>query len=150
PSQLKRLEVMRAALGERGYTEGKNIVIDVRWADGQYDRLRALATELVNLKVNVIVTSGTKATIAASAATATIPVVMGSTGDPIGLGFTTHLGRPSGNVTGSTNISSELGMKLLELVKEIVPRAARIAYLVNPADPPASFPEMQTSARKLK
>src|SRR5262249_36776836 len=104
PSQAKRLVVLRSSLRELGYVEGKNIVIEERWANGRYDRLPALASEIVGSKPSVIVTSGTKATIAAKNATATIPIVMGSTGDPVGLGLTKSLAHPSGNVTGSTNI----------------------------------------------
>ena len=149
PSQAKRLEALRSALRELGYTEGKNLVIDERWASGQYDRLPALASELVALKPSVIVTSGTKATIAASRATATIPIVMGSTGDPVGLGLTTSLAHPSGNVTGSANAGQELATKMLEALKEVAPRIARVAYLVNPADPPTTVRGMQSAARYL-
>jgi putative ABC transport system substrate-binding protein len=148
--QATRLEVLRSALREQSYMEGRNIVIDVRWAGGQYDRLPALASELVALKVNVIVTSGTKAAIAAKNATATIPIVMGSTGDPVGLGFTTNLARPSGNVTGWTTAGHELGSKLVELLKEAVPRITQVAFLVNPADPPVYLPAMQATGRSLK
>lgn len=150
PSQAKRLEALRSALRELGYAEGRNIVIDERWANGQYDRLPTLASELVALKVSAIVASGTKAAIAAKNATATIPIVMGSTGDPIGLGFTTNLARPSGNVTGTTNFGPELGPKLLEALKEIAPKVTRVAYLVNPADPPTTFSAMQSAAKSMK
>ena len=150
PSQAKRLEALRSSLRQLGYTEGKNIVIDERWANGQYDRLPALASELIRLKPSVIVTSGTKATIAAKNATATIPIVMGSTGDPVGLGVTTSLAHPSGNVTGSTTISPALAPKLLEALKEVAPRTSRVAYLVNPAFPLTTLSEMQSSASSLK
>jgi len=150
PSQAKRLEVLKAALRELGYREGSDIVIEDRWADGRYDRLPGLASELVALKVSVIVASGTKAATAAENATTTIHIVMGSTGDPIGLGFTTNLARPSGNVTGTTNYGPELGPKLLEALKEAAPRTAKAAYLVNPADPPRTFPGMQSAAKALK
>jgi putative ABC transport system substrate-binding protein len=150
PSQAKRLELLRAGLRDLGYVEGKNLAIEVRWADGKYDRLPALVAELIALNVSVIVTSGTKAAIAAKIATSTIPIVMGSTGDPIGLGLTTSLARPSGNVTGWTNISADLYPKLLELLKEAAPRVAQIAYLMNPADPTMSFPAMQSTAKSLK
>lgn len=149
-SQATRLKVLRVALRDIGYSEGQNIVIDDRWADGQYDRLRTLASELVALRVSVIVTSGTKATVAAKNATATIPIVMGSTGDPIGLGFTTNLARPSGNVTGSTNFGPELGPKLLEALKETASKISQVAFLVNPADPPTTLPGMQSAGRSLK
>jgi len=151
PSQAKRLELFRSGLRDLGYVEGKNIVLEVRWAEGKYDRLPALASELIALKVSVIVASGTKATMAAKNATATVPIVMGSTGDPIGLGVTSSLARPSGNVTGWTIVGGpELATKLLELLKEAVPRITQVAYLVNPADPPASLPAMQATARSLK
>ena len=150
PSQAKRLEVLRSALQQLGYKEGGNILIDARWAAGQYDRLPALASDLVARKMDVIVASGTKATLAASKATATIPIVMGSTGDPIGLGLTTDLAQPSRNVTGWTNFGPELGPKLMEALKEAVPSIARIAYLFNPADPPTAFQGMQSAARGLK
>jgi putative ABC transport system substrate-binding protein len=149
PSQAKRLELLKSGLRDLGYVEGKNIVIEIRWAEGLYERLPALASELVGLKVSVIVTSGTKASIAAKNATATIPIVMGSTGDPIGLGFTTSLARPSGNVTGSTNLGPELGTKLLELLKEAVPRITQVAYLINPADRPTYLPAIQATARSF-
>jgi putative ABC transport system substrate-binding protein len=150
PSQAKRLEVLRSALRQLGYRESENIVIDARWAEGQYDRLPSLAAELVARRVNVIVASGTKATVAASKATTTIPIVMGSTGDPIGLGLTTDLARPSANVTGRTNFGPELGPKLCEALKEAVPSIVRMAYLFNPADPPTTFPGMQSAAKALK
>src|SRR5262245_12743675 len=150
PSQAKRLEALRSSLRELGYTEGKNIVIEERWADGRYDRLPALALEIVGLKPSVIVTSGTKATIAAKNATATIPIVMRSTGDPLGLGLTTSLAHPSGNVTGSTNITPELAPKLLEALKEVAPRTTRVAYLVNPADPLTNLPAIQSAASSLR
>jgi putative ABC transport system substrate-binding protein len=150
PSQAKRLELLKSGLRDLGYVEGKNIDIEVRWAEGHYDRLPALASELVALKVSVIVTSGTKATVAAKNATGTIPIVIGSTGDPIGLGLTTSLARPSANVTGSTNLGPELGAKLLELLKEAVPRITQVAYLVNPADRPTYLPAMQTTAKSFR
>jgi putative ABC transport system substrate-binding protein len=149
-SQARRLEVLRAALRELGYTEGKNIVIEARWAAGKYERLPALAAELVALKASVIVTSGSKATVAAKNATAVTPIVMGTTGDPVGLGLTTNLARPSANVTGWTNFGAELGPKLLELLKQAAPRITKVAYLVNPADLPPSLPVMQSSAEALR
>jgi len=150
PSQAKRLEAFRSGLRDLGYVDGSNIVIEVRWAEGQYDRLPALASELVALKVSVIVASGTKATMAAKNATATVPIVMGSTGDPIGLGLTSSLARPSRNVTGSMTLSPELGTKLLELLKEAVPRITQVAYLINPADRPTYLPAMQATAKSFK
>ena len=149
-TQAKRLEALRSGLADLGYAEGRNIVIEVRWAEGKYDRLPSLASELVALKVNVIVTAGTKATVAAKDATTVIPIVMGSTGDPIGLGLTTNLARPSRNLTGRTNISAELGPKLLELLKEAAPQITQVAYLVNPADPPTLLPAIESAAKSLR
>ena len=150
PSHAKRLEVLRSALRELGYKEGGNIVIDARWAEGQYDRLPALAAELIARNVRVIVSSGTKATLAASKATATIPIVMGSTGDPIGLGLTSDLARPTGNITGWTNFGPELGPKLIEALKEAIPSITRIAYLFNPADPPTTYSAMESAVKGLQ
>jgi putative tryptophan/tyrosine transport system substrate-binding protein len=149
-NQAKRLEVLRTGLRDLGYVEGKNIVIEVRWAEGNYDRLPMLAAELVGLKVSVVVTSGTKATLAMKGATTTLPVVMGSTGDPIALGLATNLARPGGNITGSTNLGPELAAKRLELLKEAMPRIARVAFLVNPADPPTAIEAMESVAKALK
>jgi putative tryptophan/tyrosine transport system substrate-binding protein len=149
-NQAKRLEALRAGLRELGYVEGENIVIDVRWAEGKYDRLPALAAELVGLRVSLVVTSGTKATLAMKGTAATIPIVMASTGDPIALGLATNLARPGGIVTGSTNLGPELAAKRLELLKEAVPRIAQVAFLVNPADPPTAIEAMESAAKTLK
>ena len=150
-NQAKRLEAFRAGLRELGYVEGGNIVIEVRWAEGKYDRLPALADELVGLKVSAIVVSGTKATLAMKRATATIPIVMGSTGDPVALGLLTNLARPGGNITGSTSFSSEITAKRLELLKEAMPRSSHVAFLVNPAYPPAgALQAMEPVAKVLK
>ena len=149
-NQAKRLESLQAGLRDLGYLEGKNLVIEVRWAEGNYDRLPALAAELASLRLSVIVTSGTKATLAMKGATTTIPIVMGSTGDPIALGLATNLARPGGNVTGSTNLGPELTAKRLELLKEAMPRIKKVGFLVNPADPPTAIEAMESAARALK
>jgi len=130
-----RLESLRAGLRDLGYVEGKNFVIEARWAEGDYDRLPDLAAELVGLKVDVIVTTGTKATLGAKRATSTIPIVMGSSGDVVAVGIVASLAKPGGNITGLTNVGRELGPKRLELIKEAVPRVSRVAYLVNPENP---------------
>ena len=149
-NQAQRLEAVRAGLRELGYVEGKNIVIEVRWAEGKYDRLPELAMELVSLKVSAIVVSGTKAMLAAQRATTTIPIVVGS-GDAIGQGLVTNLARPGGNVTGSIFFTSELAAKRLELLKEAMPRITQVAFLVNPADPPApALKAMETTVKALK
>ena len=149
-NQATRLEALRAGLRELGYVEGKNLIIEIRWADGKYDRLAALAAELVNLKVSVIVASGTKATVAATRATTAIPIVMGSTGNPVALGVVTNLAKPDKNVTGWTFFGGELAAKRLELLKESNPAITQVAFLVNPADPPAYFSAMETTATALK
>jgi putative ABC transport system substrate-binding protein len=120
---------------ELGYVEGKNLVIEWRFADGKVERLPSLASELVQMKVDVIVTNGTPATSAAQKATTTIPIVFGSAGDPVGSGLIKSLARPGGNITGFTNISGELGPKHLEMLRGMVPKLSRVAVLVNPANP---------------
>ncbi len=150
-NQAKRLDAFRVGLRELGYVEGRDIAIEVRWAEGEYDRLPALAGELAGLKLGAIVVSGTKATLAMKRATATIPIVMGSTGDPVGLGLLTNLARPGGNITGSATFSSELAAKQLELLKEAMPRISRAAFLVNPAYPSAAaMRAMEPVAKALK
>jgi putative ABC transport system substrate-binding protein len=150
-NQATRLEALRAGLRELGYVEGKNLVIEVRWAEGNYDRLPALATELVGLKVAVVVTSGAKANIAMAHATTTIPIVVVRTSKPVGeQGVIANLARPGGNITGWTGFGSELTAKRLELLTEAVPRITRVAFLVNPADPPTYLSTMETAAKALK
>jgi putative tryptophan/tyrosine transport system substrate-binding protein len=149
-NEANRLEVLRAGLRDLGYVEAKNIVIEVRWAEGNYDRLPALAAELAGLKPSAIVASGIKASLALKNATTTIPIVMGSTGDPLALGVVTNLARPGGNITGSTSLTSEVTAKRLELFKEVMPSITRVAYLVNPADPPTALSAMEPVAKALK
>ena len=144
--EAERLDALRAGLRELGYVEGKNIVIEVRWAEGNYDRLPTLAAELVDLKVSVVVASGTKASLALKGATRTTPIVIGSTGDPLALGLVTNLARPGGNITGSTSLGSEITAKRLELLKEAIASITRVAFLVNPADPPTALRAMELMA----
>ncbi|HEY3304402.1 MAG TPA: ABC transporter substrate-binding protein [Candidatus Binatia bacterium] len=120
-------EAFRQGLRELGYVEGKNIVIEWRSAEGKFDRLPALAAELVRLKVDVIVTGGSANTRAAKEATATIPIVMAQNTDPIGNAFVASLARPGGNITGLSRVAPELSGKQLELLKETVPRLSRVA-----------------------
>jgi putative ABC transport system substrate-binding protein len=125
-------------LGETGYVEGQNVAIEYRWAEGHYDRLPALAADLVGRKVDVIVTvGGTPPALAAKSATSTIPIVFAFVGDPVGIGLVTSLARPAGNLTGFSNITITLMPKLLELLSEVVPQAGVIALLVNPNNPNA-------------
>jgi putative tryptophan/tyrosine transport system substrate-binding protein len=120
-------QAFRQGLRELGYVEGKNIVIEYRWAEGKFDRLPDLAAELVRLKVEVIVTGGPADTRAVKGATTTVPVVMGFDNDPVGSGFVTSLARPGGNITGLSTLSPELSGKRLELLKEVVPKLSRVA-----------------------
>jgi putative ABC transport system substrate-binding protein len=115
--------------------EGKTIVVEYRYADGKFERLPDLATELAQLKVDVIVTGGPTATRPAKKATATIPIVMAQDTDPVGNGFVASLARPGGNITGLSNYHPDLSGKQLELLKEAVPRLARVAILGNSNEP---------------
>ena len=137
-SESSRAEPIRLALRELGYTEGQNITIEYRYAEGKRDRLPELAAELVRLKVDIILAAGGDALIRpAMNATKTIPIVMVGPGlDPVKAGLVESLARPGGNVTGLTNLSSELGGKRLELFKEAVPKLARVAVLFDPGNPP--------------
>ena len=128
-ANASRLEAFRQGLREFGYVEGENIVIEDRYADGKFDRLPALAAELVRLKVDVIITAGPPVTRAVKEATATIPVVMAQDGDPVGNGFVASLARPGGNITGMSQLAPEISGKQLELLKETVPQLSRVAIL---------------------
>jgi len=128
-------ELLRQSLRELGYVEGLNLAIEWRDAEGKTERFGALAAELVRLKVDVIVAANPAATFAAKRSTASISIVMVNTPDPVQLGLVVSLGRPGGNVTGTTTLSAELSVKQLELLKEAVPRAVRIAVLWNPSNP---------------
>jgi putative ABC transport system substrate-binding protein len=124
----------RQGLDEAGYVEGRNVTIEYRWAEGQYDRLPAMATELVQRQVAAIVTFPIPAAIAAKAATATIPIVFNVAGDPVKLGLVASLARPGSNATGVNSFLAELGAKQLGLLRELLPTAARIGLLVNPTN----------------
>jgi putative ABC transport system substrate-binding protein len=146
-----RTEALRQGLRELGYIEGKNITIEYRFAQEKVDRLRALATELVDLKVDLIVTGGPTATRAAQQATRTLPVVMAWGGDPIEAKFVASLAQPGGNITGLTSMATELGSKRLGLLKEAVPHMSRVAVLWNPihSEASASFRETEGAIRAL-
>lgn len=130
-SVAPRVENLRAGLRELGYEDGKNMALEYRYADGQYERLRELAQELVKSGVDVLVTGGTPATRAAQQTTTTIPIVMTGVGDPVDSGFVASLSRPGGNITGTTNISPEIGAKRLALLTAVVPKLTRVAVLLN-------------------
>jgi putative ABC transport system substrate-binding protein len=130
----KQRWVFAEALRELGWVEGQNIVIEDRWADGRTDRLPALAAELVRLKVDLITTRSWPAAVAAKQATTTIPIVIAGTGDPVATGLVQSLARPGGNITGLGDLATELSAKRLELLKEAVPKLARVALLWNSAD----------------
>jgi len=146
-----RTEAFRQGLRELGYVEGRNIVIEYRYAEGKLDRLPALAAELVRLRVDVIVTAGPLPTRAAKEATTTIPIVMAQDADPVGTGSVASLPRPGGNVTGLSQMGTELTGKRLELLKEMVPKLSRVAVLWNPggAGSTLNWKELQLPARQL-
>ncbi len=130
-----RLAAFRQGLRELGYVEGKNIVVEYRWAEGKIERLPDLATELVRLKVDVIVTASSTVTRVAKEATSTIPVVMANDNDPVGNGFVASLARPGGNITGLATLYPEISGKRLELLKEIIPKLSRVAVFGTSTQP---------------
>jgi putative ABC transport system substrate-binding protein len=141
----------RHGLNEAGYVEGQNMALEFHWARGQSDRLHALAAELVRRQVALIATSGTVSSLAAKAATTTIPIVFSTAADPIAMGLVASLNRPGGNATGVANLNVELGPKQLELLHELLPTATIIAVLVNPNFPMAESQSqsLQAAARML-
>ena len=138
-------------LKETGYVEGQNVAVEYRWAENQYDRLPALAADLVRRRVAVIVAAGTTAALAAKAATTTIPIVFATGGDPVALGLVASLNRPGANVTGIANLAAELAPKQLQLLRELIPNAAVFGVLADPAFPATQsiIADLQAAARTL-
>jgi putative ABC transport system substrate-binding protein len=138
-------------LKETGYVEGQNMAVEYRWAENPYDRLPALAADLVRRRAAVIVAYGTSEALAAKAATTTVPIVFASAGDPVALGLVASLNRPGGNLTGRVGLTGELMPKRLQLLHELIPNAAAFGVLVDPAFPgnPTLISDLQTAARTL-
>ena len=152
PEAKRRLSAFTQALADLGWTDGRNVRMDVRWAGGDTNQIRALAQELVSLQPDIIVTGGTPATVAVQRETRTIPIVFANVGDPVASGIVARLDRPSGNITGFANLEAPLGGKWLELLSEIAPGLKRAALMFNPDTAPrigldAPF---ETAARSLK
>jgi putative tryptophan/tyrosine transport system substrate-binding protein len=148
----ERLRGFRQGLQQTGYVEGENVAIEYRWAENQTDRLPALAADLVRRRVAVIATAAPPPAFAAKAATTTIPIVFNVGSDPVKLGLVASLARPGGNLTGISILSVELSTKRLELLREVVPRAIRVAVLVNPANPSiteTTLAELEPASRAM-
>ena len=151
-SASSRVEAFRRGLRDLGYVEGKTIVVEYRFAEGNPDRLRQLTAELVQLHVDIIVTGGPTVTRLVKEATSTIPIVMGFDDDPVGSGFVASLARPGGNITGLSTLAPEISGKQIEILKEVVPRISRVAVLGNSTRSATSlsFKEMERAAGVLK
>jgi putative tryptophan/tyrosine transport system substrate-binding protein len=150
-SYSARIEAFRQGLRELGYVEGQNIIIEYRYTEGKNDRLPVLASELVQLKVDVIVTGTTPAIQAAKNTTSAIPIVMAEVADPVAVGFVASFARPGGNITGLTTLSPDLDGKRLELLKEILPNVTRVAFIWDSANSAnrIRFKEVQSAAQAL-
>ena len=143
-SVSSRVEAFRQGLRQLGYVEGKNIVVEYRYGEGKLDRLPVFVADLIKLKVDVLVSSGSQVTLPATQATSTIPIVMAQDNDPIGSGFIASFAKPGGNVTGLVNLAAELSAKQIELLKETVPKLKRVAVLRDPSEPGSPRTEKET------
>ena len=146
------LDAFREGLRDLGYVEGRNVVIESRWASGHYDRLPALADELVRLKVDIIVTSATPGAMAAKNATSTIPIVIAASSDPVASGIVASLAHPGGNITGLTLMLDDLAIKRLEILKETVPNISRVAVLWSTSNPTYGrmIEKIRVAARQIR
>ena len=146
----KEVEALRAGLRDLGYEERKNLLIEFRWASGNYGQLPALAAELAGMKVELIVSATTPVSLALQNATATIPIVIVNIGDPVGSGLVKALARPGGNITGLSNLVADMNNKRLEMLLGIVPKLTRVVYLLNPGNPQTvvSFKALQATGQK--
>jgi putative ABC transport system substrate-binding protein len=145
------LEAFMSGMRDFGYVEGNNFVVEHRYAEGNFDRLPVLVNELLAWKPDLLFVSTTPGSLAAKAATSTVPIVMVSVADPVGVGLIKSLSRPGGNITGVTNIAAELAGKRLSILKEIAPAASKVAVLINPDDPiaPLQMLSAKSSAEQL-
>jgi putative ABC transport system substrate-binding protein len=150
PSAEPLLSAFKQGLQELGYVEGKNLTLQLRFADGKLERVPGLATELVSLKVDIIVSAGTVTTIALQKATSTIPIVMANTFDPVGTGLVKTLARPGGNITGLSSLGGDFGGKHLEMLLSVAPKLSRVAVLLNPGNQsnPLVLKSIQSAALK--
>ena len=146
-----RLEAFRQGLRELGYVEGKQVIIEQRWAAGKIERMPELAAELMRLKVDVILSAGPQATRVAKQITSTTPIIMGFDNDPVGNGFVASLARPGGNITGLSTLAPEISGKQLELLSELIPQVSRVAVLGSSTQPGTAqtFKELELAARNL-
>jgi putative ABC transport system substrate-binding protein len=146
PGGYPPLSAFQKGLAEAGFVEGRNLTIEYRWAEGHYERLPALIADLIHRKVSVIAATSTPAAIAAKSVTTTVPVVFTTSGDPVQLGLVSSLATPGGNLTGTTQLNTEMATKRLELLHEALPNVTKIALLINPPSPLTTFTSRDISA----